>query len=50
MLKAMSLMQGAPAGLTELMQHYRQKWGTQRFVLVGYSFGADVLPATYNRP
>jgi type IV secretory pathway VirJ component len=35
--------------LTELMQHYRQKWGTQRFVLVGYSFGADVLPATYNR-
>lgn len=31
------------------MQHYRQKWGTQRFVLVGYSFGADVLPATYNR-
>ena len=37
------------ADLTELMQHYRQKWGTKRFVLVGYSFGADVLPATYNR-
>ena len=35
--------------LTELMQHYRQKWGTKRFVLAGYSFGADVLPAIYNR-
>ncbi|AKA26279.1 virulence factor family protein [Pseudomonas chlororaphis] len=35
--------------LTELMQHYRQKWGTKRFVLTGYSFGADVLPAIYNR-
>lgn len=31
------------------MQHYRQKWGTKRFVLTGYSFGADVLPAIYNR-
>jgi len=35
--------------LSELMQHYRQKWGTKRFVLIGYSFGADVLPAIYNR-
>jgi len=35
--------------LTELMAHYRQKWGTKRFVLTGYSFGADVLPAIYNR-
>ncbi|WP_339546410.1 virulence factor family protein [Pseudomonas sp. RA_35y_Pfl2_P32] len=35
--------------LAELMQHYRQKWGTQRFILTGYSFGADVLPAIYNR-
>lgn len=34
--------------LTELMQHYRQKWGIKRFVLTGYSFGADVLPAIYN--
>ncbi|MDR2306157.1 MAG: hypothetical protein LBE53_03015 [Paucimonas sp.] len=37
------------ADLSELMQHYRQKWGTKRFVLTGYSFGADVLPAIYNR-
>ena len=35
--------------LSELMQHYRQKWGTKRFILAGYSFGADVLPAVYNR-
>jgi type IV secretory pathway VirJ component len=35
--------------LAELMQYYRQKWGTKRFVLVGYSFGADVLPALYNK-
>jgi type IV secretory pathway VirJ component len=34
--------------LAALMQHYRQKWGTKRFVLTGYSFGADVLPAIYN--
>ena len=37
------------ADVSELMQHYRQKWGTKRFVLAGYSFGADVLPAIYNR-
>ncbi|VVP74491.1 hypothetical protein PS910_01344 [Pseudomonas fluorescens] len=37
------------ADLSELMHHYRQKWGTKRFVLTGYSFGADVLPALYNR-
>ncbi|KIQ57632.1 virulence factor family protein [Pseudomonas fluorescens] len=35
--------------LAELMQHYRQIWGTKRFILTGYSFGADVLPAIYNR-
>ncbi|KPW93370.1 hypothetical protein ALO79_200012 [Pseudomonas syringae pv. castaneae] len=35
--------------LAELMQHYRQVWGTKRFILTGYSFGADVLPAIYNR-
>lgn len=35
--------------LAELMQHYRQVWGTKHFILTGYSFGADVLPAIYNR-
>lgn len=40
--------QGA-ADLGRLMQEYREKWGAKRFVLAGYSFGADVLPAFYNR-
>jgi len=35
--------------LAKLMQLYRQKWATKHFVLAGYSFGADVLPALYNR-
>lgn len=35
--------------LSELMQHYRQAWGIRHFVIAGYSFGADVLPALYNR-
>jgi type IV secretory pathway VirJ component len=37
------------ADLALLMQHYREKWGAKHFVLAGYSFGADVLPAIYNR-
>lgn len=40
--------QGA-ADLSRLMKEYRGKWGAKRFVLAGYSFGADVLPALYNR-
>jgi len=39
----------AAADLSRLMQTYREKWGAKRFVLAGYSFGADVLPALYNR-
>lgn len=35
--------------LARLMQTYRDKWGAKRFVLAGYSFGADVLPALYNQ-
>lgn len=37
------------ADLSRLMQTYRTRWGAKRFVLAGYSFGADILPATYNR-
>ncbi|AYC32142.1 virulence factor family protein [Pseudomonas cavernae] len=43
-----SAAQGA-ADLSRLMQTYREKWGARRFVLAGYSFGADVLPAFYNQ-
>jgi type IV secretory pathway VirJ component len=39
----------ASQDLSQLMQLYRQKWGAEHFVLAGYSFGADVLPALYNR-
>lgn len=39
----------ASQDLAQLMQLYRQKWGAKHFVLAGYSFGADVLPALYNR-
>lgn len=35
--------------LSHLMQTYRERWGAKRFVLAGYSFGADLLPAVYNR-
>lgn len=42
-----SLEQGT-ADLEQLMQTYRKKWGIRRFVLAGYSFGADILPAFYN--
>ncbi|HSC84341.1 MAG TPA: AcvB/VirJ family lysyl-phosphatidylglycerol hydrolase [Pseudomonas sp.] len=43
-----SPQQGA-ADLGRLMQSYREKWGAKHFVLAGYSFGADVLPAFYNQ-
>lgn len=39
----------AAADLSRLMAEYRSKWGAKRFVLAGYSFGADILPALYNR-
>lgn len=39
----------ASQDLSQLMQLYRNKWGAKHFVLAGYSFGADVLPALYNR-
>ncbi|MDO9618453.1 MAG: AcvB/VirJ family lysyl-phosphatidylglycerol hydrolase [Pseudomonas sp.] len=43
-----SPQQGAD-DLGQLMRQYREKWGAKRFVLAGYSFGADALPAFYNR-
>jgi type IV secretory pathway VirJ component len=35
--------------LTALMTTYRTTWKAKNFVLAGYSFGADILPAVYNR-
>lgn len=39
----------AAADLAATMAHYRKNWGTKSFVLAGYSFGADIMPAIYNR-
>ncbi|MFV3126226.1 virulence factor family protein [Niveispirillum sp. KHB5.9] len=36
------------ADLSRLIAHYRKEWGIEKVVLVGYSFGADVMPALYN--
>ena len=35
--------------LNRIIDHYRRVWHIDHFVLVGYSFGADILPFAYNR-
>ena len=35
------------ADLTKVIDEYRARWGVSRVILAGYSFGADILPATY---
>jgi type IV secretory pathway VirJ component len=37
------------ADLTRIVEHYAPLWQTRRLVLVGFSFGADVLPSVVNR-
>lgn len=39
----------AAIDLAATMAYYRKYWGTKSFVLAGYSFGADIMPAIYNR-
>ena len=34
--------------LTRIIDTYRHQWHVKHVLLVGYSFGADILPATYN--
>ncbi|MDE3028487.1 MAG: virulence factor family protein [Paracoccaceae bacterium] len=34
--------------LATLIKHYHDAWAINNVILVGYSFGADVLPAAYN--
>ncbi|MFD2262964.1 virulence factor family protein [Lacibacterium aquatile] len=34
--------------LAKLMDTYTQRWGIDQVILIGYSFGAGVLPAIYN--
>lgn len=35
--------------LERILAHYGERWNTRRTLLVGYSFGADVLPFIVNR-
>jgi type IV secretory pathway VirJ component len=39
----------AARDLARILRHYLAAWGKARAVLVGYSFGADVLPIIVNR-
>ncbi|MFZ5579231.1 MAG: alpha/beta fold hydrolase [Pseudomonadota bacterium] len=40
---------GVAADLARLIEHYREAWALDRIVLVGYSFGANIVPFAYNR-
>jgi len=37
------------ADLAAILDHYREAFGTRRVILIGYSFGASVLPFAVNR-
>ena len=39
----------AAADLGQIIAHYRQAWSRGKVILIGYSFGADVLPFLVNR-
>jgi len=40
---------GAAADLARIATHYLSAWNVSRIILVGYSFGADVMPFLVNR-
>jgi type IV secretory pathway VirJ component len=37
------------ADLAAIIRAYRAKWGAEKVALIGFSFGADVLPFVYNQ-
>ncbi len=39
----------AAADLARIMRYYQQRWHQQKVVLIGFSFGADVLPFLVSR-
>ncbi|WP_305804675.1 AcvB/VirJ family lysyl-phosphatidylglycerol hydrolase [Stenotrophomonas sp. YIM B06876] len=41
--------QGFAVDLERIARHYSQQWQRDRFVLIGFSQGADVLPAAINQ-
>lgn len=40
---------GVALDLERVLRHYLEAWKKERIVLIGFSFGADVLPAIANR-
>ncbi|MGC8854625.1 MAG: virulence factor family protein [Halothiobacillaceae bacterium] len=40
---------GVARDLDRLVRHYLEAWGLNEVVLMGYSFGANILPFAYNR-
>jgi type IV secretory pathway VirJ component len=41
--------EAAAADLARIITHYRARWRADHVILIGYSFGADVLPFLINR-
>ncbi|MGH8581156.1 MAG: AcvB/VirJ family lysyl-phosphatidylglycerol hydrolase [Gammaproteobacteria bacterium] len=41
--------EGVAQDLARIITHYRTNWHVKRVVLIGYSFGANILPFAYNR-
>jgi type IV secretory pathway VirJ component len=37
------------ADLSRIIRTYRKQWNVSHVMLIGYSFGADILPSTFNR-
>ncbi|MGG2475679.1 AcvB/VirJ family lysyl-phosphatidylglycerol hydrolase, partial [Rhizobium sp. BR5] len=40
--------QEVASDLARIIDTYRKEWKVRNVVLIGYSFGADIIPATYN--
>ncbi|MCA1403237.1 virulence factor family protein [Ensifer sp. IC3342] len=40
--------QGAADDLARIITYYQKRWNVRNVLLIGYSFGADILPRTYN--
>lgn len=41
--------QQAAADVQKVIQHYKGQWKAQKLIVIGYSFGADVVPFILNR-
>lgn len=37
------------ADLSRVIRAYRKQWNVQNVLLIGYSFGADIIPSTFNQ-